>query len=82
MLIYKLLFSLGIEYDGEIVEALDHSFQLKAVGQVDGHCNMLFSNLVQKYILQINIRLVHPKILLKPYVMSGKLYWTLACTKL
>ncbi len=46
MFVYKLLFAIRIENNGEIVEALYQTFQLKSVRQVDGHGNVLFPDLI------------------------------------
>jgi len=55
MLVYQLLFTLAVENDGEVVKALYQSPKLETICQVNGNGNMLFPDLIQENILQINI---------------------------
>jgi hypothetical protein len=51
MLVYQLLPSVRIKNDRKIIEALYQAFKLKTIGQINRYGNMLFSDLIQKYIL-------------------------------
>ncbi len=68
MLVDQLLFTFRVQHYCKIIETLHHSLKLKTIGKINRNSNVFFSYLIQEYILQINIRLVHPNILLNPIV--------------
>jgi hypothetical protein len=70
MLINQLLLSVGIKNNGKIVKPLYHALKLKAIGKVYSNSYVFLPHLIQKYILQIDISLVHLKILLNRSVLS------------
>lgn len=59
MLIYHLLLSVGFEYNREVVERLHHATDLKPVYQVYSNRHFVFSNLIQKRILDVNGLFTH-----------------------
>ena len=58
MLVDQLI-GLSPQEEAEIIEALDDPFQFTASGQFDGHPNSIFSNLVEKLILDADLILDH-----------------------
>lgn len=54
MLIYHLLLSFTVNDDCEVIKCFDASSNLKTVRQIDGHRDILFPNLVQEYVLNVN----------------------------
>lgn len=58
MLVHHLLAPVTVDDNGEVVERFDNSPDLKAVGQIYCSRDILFAQLVQERILNIN-GLVH-----------------------
>jgi hypothetical protein len=58
MLVDQLV-GLSPQDEAEIIEALNDPFQSTASGQFDGHSNPIFSNLVEKLILDAHLILDH-----------------------
>lgn len=54
MLVYHLLTSVTVDHDRKVVECLDCAPNLKTVGQVDRGRDILFAQLVQERVLDIN----------------------------
>jgi hypothetical protein len=54
MLVDQLV-GLSSEDKTEIIEALDDPFQFATSGQFDGHTNAIFSDLVEKLILDVHL---------------------------
>jgi hypothetical protein len=65
MFIDQVLFALAIQNNCVIVKPFDNPAKLKSIGQVDRHRNMIFSRLIEKNVLQIEIfhRLFPPRAL-------------------
>jgi hypothetical protein len=58
MLVDQLV-GLSSEDKTEIIEALDDPFQFATSGQFDGHTNAIFSDLVEKLILDVHLIFDH-----------------------
>jgi len=54
MLVHHLLTSVAVDHDRKVVECLDRAPNLKTVGQVDRGRDILFAQLVQERVLNIN----------------------------
>ena len=52
----------GIEKDREGVEPAYHATELDAVNEVDGDADVFLAYLIQKDVLQIELRLVHQSV--------------------
>ncbi len=54
MFVNHLLFAVAVDHDRKIVEAANHTAQLKAVYQVDSDRHRILPDLVQKRVLDVD----------------------------